>query len=123
MRKIVEWIGKTDDAQIPPRVRLRIFNRYGGHCHVSGIKIRPGDAWHCDHIVALCNGGQHVELNLAPVLTEPHKEKTKLDIKEKSKVAKKRMHHLGIRGKKRTIAYRKFDGTPVPARYKKDGDF
>jgi len=52
-------------------------------------------------MVPLCNGGEHRESNLAPVLVEPHKEKTAQDVKEKSLVARKRMNHLGIRKKSR----------------------
>lgn len=117
MRSVPEWIGKTHDSQIPPRVRLRIFDRCGGVCHLSGRKIRPGDNWEVDHVVALSNGGEHRESNLVPVLVEPHKEKTKADVAEKAIVAKKRKTHLGIRVKKRKMGYRKFDGTVVKPRW------
>ena len=53
MRSVPEWIGATDDAAIPPRVRLRVFNRYGGICQLSGRKIMPGNEWDADHIKAL----------------------------------------------------------------------
>lgn len=71
-----------------------------------------------DHVVALVNGGEHRESNLVPVLIEPHKVKTKKDVKEKSLVRRKRMKFLGISGKrKRKMGYRKFDGTPVKPRW------
>jgi hypothetical protein len=35
---------------------------------------------------------------------------------EKSMVYRKRKKHLGLRGRRRTIAGRKFDGTPIPSR-------
>jgi 5-methylcytosine-specific restriction protein A len=31
-REVPEWIGATDDAAIPARVRVRVFERYEGRC-------------------------------------------------------------------------------------------
>ena len=39
-RSVPKWIGKTDDAMPPPRVRLRIFEAYNGVFGLSGRKIR-----------------------------------------------------------------------------------
>ena len=96
-REVPEWIGKDDDARIPDRVRLRVFYRSGGICHLSGRRIRPGEQWDCDHVVALCNGGQHRESNLAPALKENHRVKTAADVAEKSRNYRKAVRHLGIK--------------------------
>lgn len=97
-RAVPEWIGKTPDSPIPPRVRARIFAAHGGRCHRSGRLIRAGEAWDLDHIVALINGGEHRESNLAPILAgKPHKEKTAEDVKTKSKTARMRARHLGLK--------------------------
>lgn len=97
MRSVPLWVGATDDAKIPPRVKLRIFDRCGGRCHWTGRKIMAGDEYDFDHIIALCNGGSHSEDNLAPILRgKPHKEKTAVDVAEKSKVARMRAKHLGL---------------------------
>ena len=100
-RQIPEWRGKTDDAMPPPRVRARIFLREGGKCHISGRVIRPGETWHLDHIIALCNGGENIESNLAPALSEPHRAKTAADVAEKSRVNRKRAAHIGIKKQSR----------------------
>jgi 5-methylcytosine-specific restriction protein A len=114
-RTVEEWIGKSDDAAIPPRVRLRVFERMGGICHLSGRKITAGEPWDLDHIVALINGGAHRESNLAPALRTEHRKKTATDVKQKAKNDRVRKRHIGI-GKPRTIrAWRKFDGTIVYA--------
>lgn len=117
-RSTEEWIGSTPDAAIPPRVRLRIFERHEGRCYLSGIKIMPGDKWDCDHIVALCNGGEHRESNLAPALRDKHREKTAADVAERAKIDRIRKKHFGI--KERSKAWdrfrnrkRKLDGTVV----------
>lgn len=114
-RSVPEWIGKSPDSVPPPRVRLRIFNRHGGRCYLSERLIRPGDKWDAEHIVALTNGGENRERNMAPALKAPHKEKTARDLKLKAKTDRLRKKHLGIK-KPRTIrAWRKMDGTPVYA--------
>lgn len=97
-----EWIGKTDDTAIPPRVRARVFDAHGGKCHLSGRKIQAGDLWDCDHVVALINGGENRESNLAPALRDKHREKTAEDVQIKSKVARMRAKHLGIFPKSNT---------------------
>lgn len=96
-RSIPEWIGKHPDQAVPSRVRLRIFERYRGRCHLSGRKIMPGDAWDLDHIIALVNGGQHRETNLAPALRDKHREKTRADVAEKARAARIQAKHLGIK--------------------------
>ena len=113
MRTVPEWRGKTDDTKIPDRVRVRVFERHGGICHLSGRRIRAGELWEVDHMRALCNGGEHAEHNLAPVLSKPHMEKTAADVAEKAVIYRKRCAHLGIK-KPRTIrAWRKFSGKIV----------
>jgi 5-methylcytosine-specific restriction protein A len=102
-RSTPEWIAKHDDQSIPPRVRLRVFERHGGICHLSDRKIMPGEPWDCDHIVALINGGEHREFNLAPALRDKHREKTADDVRQKSVTADKRMMNLGIKPKRKSI--------------------
>ena len=94
-RPVKEWIGATQDSKVPPRVRIRIFEREGGKCHLSGRKIAPGELWDLDHKVALVNGGLHSESNLFPALRDKHKEKTREDVAEKSEIAAIKGKHLG----------------------------
>jgi 5-methylcytosine-specific restriction endonuclease McrA len=96
-RSVPEWIGKTPDEKIPPRVRLRVFERHGGVCHLSGRRIAAGEPWDCDHVRALVNGGEHRETNLAPALRDKHREKTAEDVAEKAAVRRKALAHHGIR--------------------------
>lgn len=112
-RSVPEWIGKTPDTPIPPRVRLRVFNIHNGICHISQRKIRPGDKWDCDHVIRLKDGGENREGNLAPALKIPHQEKTAQENKQQAKEDRLKKAHLGIKPKKRKMSYRKFDGTPV----------
>jgi 5-methylcytosine-specific restriction enzyme A len=117
-RALPEWIGSTPDTKIPPRVKLRVFERNNGICQCGcGAKINAGrgDAWQTDHIIAIVNGGENRESNLRTLLEDCHKPKTAADVAVKSKTYRMRARHLGIR-KPRTIrAWRKFDGTIVNA--------
>lgn len=120
MSRVTElWCGKTDDSRPPPRVALRIFERFNGKCACCGRKIQPGEKWQLDHVEALINGGSNSEGNLQPLLTEHHKNKTRADVAEKAVTARKRSAHLGIKrrqsrpmpGSKASGWKRKFDGT------------
>ena len=110
-RAVPEWIGKTPDAKVPDRVRLRIFDRESGMCHLSGRKIRPGEPWDLDHRVALINGGEHRESNLFPALRDKHREKTAEDVAEKAKTYAVRSSHILPRKPSR-LRGRGFDKAP-----------
>lgn len=94
-RSVPEWIADHPDQAIPKAVRLRVFARYGGRCYLSGRVIRPGDRWEIEHVIALSNGGQHREGNMAPALIDAHKEKTKADASIRAKINRVRAKHLG----------------------------
>ena len=111
MRTVSEWVGSSPDAMPPPRVRLRIFERNKGVCHLSGRRIGPGDKWHLDHIIAICNGGLNVESNMAPALVAPHKDKTRADRRLKAKNDRVRKKHLGLKKPRKITRWRRFDGS------------
>ena len=119
-RSTPEWIGATPDTPAPKRVRLRVFEAHGGKCHLTGRKIRPGDDWDLDHCLALVNGGENRESNLAPALRSAHRKKTAQDVAQKAKDARVRAKHLGLHKPKQTLPgskgskwKRKIDGTVV----------
>lgn len=115
MRSLPEWRGKTDDAQIPDRVKERVFAKHEGYCPKCTRELRPGH-WECDHIIPLILGGKHAESNLQPLCTTPcHSEKTKLDVKLKAKVARTRQGRAGIKKPRTITRWRKFNGDPVYA--------
>src|SRR6185312_4194683 len=118
-RSTEEWVATHDDQAVPPRVRLRIFERHEGRCYLSGRKIMPGDKWDVEHKQALSLGGEHREGNMAPALVAPHKVKTKSDRRMKAKNDRVRKKYLGIRKpskfacSKDSPFKKKFDGTVV----------
>lgn len=96
-RSVDEWIGSSPDAKIPDRVKLRIWEREGGKCYLTGHKIRPGDEYEFEHKLALCLGGEHRESNIALALKDAHKAKTAEDVKMRAKSDRIRKRHLGIK--------------------------
>lgn len=96
-RAVPEWIGATPDTAIPPRVRLRVFERCGGKCGQCNRKIGPADTWIVEHLTALVNGGENRERNLGITCGWCKPVKDAVDVAIKAKVAKVRAKHLGIR--------------------------
>src|SRR5882762_9603691 len=119
MRSVPEWHGATDDAKIPDRVKLRVFLKHDGCCSCCGRKIAPSEAWQCDHVVALVNGGEHKESNLQPLLARHHTIKTRTDVRDKSRAYESRKRHYGLRKKSKFACSRdskwkkKIDGTVI----------
>lgn len=119
-RSTDEWIGKHDDAAIPPRVKERVARSSGDLCvkcdRKVGEKLRP----EFDHVTPLILGGQNRESNIQLLCHECHGAKTKLDVKLKAKVARVRTKlSLGIKtpkgrpmpGSKASGLRKRMDGT------------
>ncbi len=100
-RSVSEWIGKTDDTPVPPRVRLRVFDAKGGRCWKCRRKISAGEPWTCEHMIAVINKGENRESNLDVTCCNCLPEKNAADVAEKSKIADIRKKHLGIHKTKR----------------------
>lgn len=116
-RRVEEWIGKTDDAKIPAHVKDRIFKRCDGRCQDCNRILDGINKPEFDHIEALINNGRHAEFNLQTLCDLCHGTKTKADVGEKSRVYQKRSKHLGLRGPRRTIPGKRFNGDPIPSRW------
>jgi 5-methylcytosine-specific restriction protein A len=99
-REIPEWIGKTPNSAPPDHVRQRIFLRCGGRCHIAKRKIMAAEPWDLDHVVALRDGGENRERNLAPALRDKHREKTASEAKARAHVDSLHAGHFGTRNKK-----------------------
>lgn len=108
-----EWIATNDDQAIPPRVKIRVFDRAGKRCEECTLpiigKLRP----EFDHKIALINGGKHCESNLQLLCSECHKVKTRSNVAEKSTMAKKRLKASGIKKPRTITGWRRFNGDTV----------
>lgn len=99
-RSTPEWEGASSEAAIPPRVKVRIVERYNKRCAECGQPLGGRNGCEIDHIVALANGGAHRESNLRPLCIDCHKPKTAADRKVKAKgdrIIKR--HFLGKKAK------------------------
>lgn len=90
-----EWIATSPDQAIPKVVKLRIWEREGGRCYLSGRKIMPGDKFEYEHVIALAAGGEHRESNIRLALSEAHKAKTATDVKTAAKIRRVKLKHVG----------------------------
>ena len=115
MRTVPEWIGKADDEKIPDRVKLRIWSRENGLCHLSGRRILPGDKYEFEHVRALALGGEHRESNIALALVAQHKIKSADDRKQQAKSDRVIKRHHGIKKPRSITRWRRFDGSIVTA--------
>lgn len=100
-RSVPEWIGKTADSAIPDRVKLRIWEREEGRCYLTSAKIRPGDKYDFEHVIAIAlwtgEGHGNRESNIRLALKAPHKIKSAQDRAQQAKSDRIRKKHLGIR--------------------------
>lgn len=96
MRDVPEWVGSHDDQTLPPRVKVRIFQKFNGRCATCTLqiagKLRPA----YDHIIALTNGGEHKESNVQLLCISCHATKTRIDVAEKSVMYHKKAKNIGI---------------------------
>lgn len=96
-RSVDPWVGKTDDSAVPPRVRLRVWDREEGKCHRCRRHIPADDAWIIEHRHAIILGGINAERNLCLSCSWCKPVKDAEDAAAKSKTADVRKKHLGIR--------------------------
>ena len=93
-RSVEAWQGKTDDSAIPPRVRLRVWDREAGRCHRCARKIPVGDAWIIEHRIAIINGGANAEPNLCLSCSWCKPLKDAEDVAQKAKTYAVRSQHV-----------------------------
>lgn len=103
-RSLPEWIGRTDDTPIPPRVRDRIARKADDCCQQCRRPIVGKLRAEFDHIVPLILGGENRETNIQMLCSECHKAKSKLDVRLKAKVADVRAKHLGLRPRQKIVS-------------------
>ena len=115
-RSVPEWIGKTPDTRVPPRVKQRIYDRANGICHICCLPIKTGETWHAEHVIALIEGGENREGNLKPAHAHCNFAKASGEKTRKSKVAKVRQKHTGAIKPKGDIQSRGFEKAPRPSK-------
>jgi hypothetical protein len=90
------WVCSTPASAIA----YDLLEHFGRRCDPNlgcGRPLSPGDAWTCDHIQAVINGGPNRERNLHPLCEWCEPPKTEADVHEKSRSYRKRLRHAGIK--------------------------
>lgn len=121
-RPVPEWVGKKPTTKAPQSVYLRLWERQGGRCAISGNKMYPGDEKDVDHIIPLRDGGQNKESNLQIVLRSEHRKKTAAENKQRAYDDRVKAGHRGLKkpsrnplpGGRGSKWKKKMDGTVVP---------
>lgn len=91
--------------------RARIFAAHSGVCYLSGVKIGPSDTWDVEHVIPLALGGTNEDENLRPALVDPHRVKSKADVRSISKAKRLEARENGTRRERKKIPSRPFDKT------------
>ena len=101
-------------------MRTRIFDSAEGKCCLCGLPIDAsrGTPWIVEHIKPRWLGGSDDESNMGPAHKHCATQKTKDEAPVKAKSDRIRANFLGIKKPRRTIPGRKFDGTPIPSRWR-----
>lgn len=100
------------------RVRLDAWTRCNGRCEICGARLHPGRHRY-DHRTPDTFGGEPTLSNCQVICDSCDNEKTYVnDIPAIAKNNRVRNKHLGIKRRKRTISGRRFDGTPIPSKWK-----
>ena len=95
-RDIQEWIGRTPNTPVPPRVQLRVLLRQSRLCAITGLPKGKGQEFQCDHIKRMKDGGENRESNLQMILVDAHKVKSAIERKAGKKVTRIQKKTLGI---------------------------
>lgn len=93
-REVAEWIGRNDDAMPGKLVRDRLSRRQGDCCAHCRNAFGPKRRAHCDHIVALIDGGENRESNLQMLCADCHKAKTKTEAADRKHTRDIRASHI-----------------------------
>lgn len=115
-RTVPEWIGKTDDSEIPGDVKLRLWNRAAGFCQCCTRKIMAGEPKHFDHIKPLIDGGANAEGNIQVLCLACHGDKTSAEATGRAAMRSKAKAVLGLKPKAKV----KIPSPPKPAKPVKD---
>ena len=114
-RATSEWVGKSADSKIPEYVQLRIWDREGGRCYLTGKKLRRGE-YDFEHVIALAlwtgDGHGNRESNIRLAYRPAHRDKTRQDVAAKAASDRVRKKHVLPR---KPSKWAKPDKAPAPA--------
>lgn len=96
-RSVPEWIGKNDDAPIPVRVKLRVFEVHNRTCWLCRQPITVSGGTDIHHKTPLADGGRHAEGNLVPVHRKCHRLLTAREAQDRAESRATIASHYGFK--------------------------
>lgn len=111
MRRVKEWIGKTDDSDPTEECKARIVKRQHGRCIDCGREFGYRNKAEFDHDKPVWDGGENRESNLRARCDVPcHQDKTNTEAKQRAE-AKSRYKARVLKKKKSKRYVRPMPGT------------
>lgn len=104
-------------SEFTKATKLDAWTRSGGRCQCCTAKLFPGNIEY-HHDKECTYGGSNSGSNCIVLCRACHSSITRQRAADIAKSNRIRAKYLGIRQARRTIPGRKFDGTPVPARWR-----
>lgn len=101
----------TARTEFSRKVKRQIIERANGFCEACDAVLKPGEG-EVDHILPCALGGKSDAANGRLICNVCHKDKTKADVRAKSKADRARDKHSGAMRSKRQMKSRGFDKVP-----------
>ena len=96
MRKVDEWVGRTDDSMPPGSVYMRLWRAQKGRCPQCTRELTAGNVTR-EHVVPLWLGGENREKNIQLWCTVPcSRSKTSVEAKVKAKADRQFKKRMGF---------------------------
>lgn len=98
---------------ITKTMRVALFTRESGLCHMCGGLVTPGQVWDVSHERPLAMGGADDESNWKVAHRKCHRDHTsQTDIPQIAKAKRREAKHIGATRPKQTIRSQGFDHKP-----------
>lgn len=97
MRRVDEWIGKTDDTRIPAGVKRRLLEKQQYACASCHLPFHAKRKPECHHVKSIEGGGENREGNLEMWCRQCHQPETNRQASVRAKVNAVLAHRFDLK--------------------------